>query len=216
MWHSAVGSRTPPPTPPCMGAICWEPVYSVQAAQRRRVHGCVSRLFLSWGRLGSLQVHLYVDCTCVSVTYVSVQRARANIHVRARCNLFMCHFVCWCSESGCNFSKLYTEKERPESDRQSLLIRVKIRGGLNMQPWSQPGARRATKASSFFVHFALIAFYPRMFWPWNSKALAAHFWGFRRFQPQDPIEGLIYSAVLILFVRRYSSRCGASDHVRQI
>lgn len=79
-----------------------------------------------------------------------------------------------------------------------------------MQPWSQPGGRRGTKAASFFVHFDLIDFYPRMFWPWNSKDLAAHFWGFRRLQPQDPIERLIHSTVSILFVRLYSSRCGLS------
>lgn len=79
-----------------------------------------------------------------------------------------------------------------------------------MQPWSQPGGRRGAEASSFFVHFDSIDFYPRMFWPWNSKALATHFWGFRQFPPQYPIERLICSTVLILFVRLYSSRCGLS------
>lgn len=77
-----------------------------------------------------------------------------------------------------------------------------------MQPWSQPGWRRGTKASSFFVHFDLMDFYPRMFWLWNSKALASHFWGFRQLQPQYPIERLIYSTVSIRFVRLYGSRCG--------
>lgn len=97
MWHSAVGSRNHPPHPPpssCTGAICWESVYSVQVAQRRRVYGCVSRLFLSWICLSSLQVHLYVDCTCVSVTYVSVQRARTNAFMCVHAVIFLCVTLC--------------------------------------------------------------------------------------------------------------------------
>lgn len=90
MWHSAVGSWNTPPL--ARGAICWESVYSVQVAQRRRVYGCVSWLFLSWICLGSLEVHLYVDCTCVSITYVSVQRARANAF--ACVVIFLCVTLC--------------------------------------------------------------------------------------------------------------------------
>lgn len=109
MWHSAAGSWNTPPL--AWGAICWQLVYSVLAARRRGFQGgrlrvtsifslnpsqlvggaSICRLYLRW----------YYICPCATCTC-------KRIHVRARGNLFMCHFVCWCSESGCNFSKLFT------------------------------------------------------------------------------------------------------------
>lgn len=59
-----------------------------------RVCVFVSRLFFSYISPGSLAVHLYVDCTCVSITFVCAPRAHVDAFVCVRVVIFLCVTLC--------------------------------------------------------------------------------------------------------------------------
>lgn len=98
----------PPPAPPHGCNMLRIGLFSASSAETGVAWVCVTAIFeLDLSRLaGSASICRWYLRQC----YICLCAARTckRIHARARGNLFMCHFVCWCSESGCNFSKLYT------------------------------------------------------------------------------------------------------------